>query len=152
MADDIKTLGASFRPLGDKATWTSRDGKLSVDIYFENPAQLLNKVYALNQLEGHLAVGTDVDLFKALNEINSNDVLREEPCGKCGSHDIRVRVRTDDDDNNYFEKTCQNCYAKLAFGCNKKGGGLFGKRFTEDKQRKPDNGWMRYDKSLGKEV
>lgn len=148
---DVKNLQTATLSQ-DKATWTSKDGKLSVDIFFDNPSQLLSKIYALNKLDAYLGVNTDVDLFKALNEINSSDLMREENCSKCSSDNIKVRVRTDDDDNNYFEKVCQNCYAKLAFGCNKKGGGLFARRFTEDKQRKPDNGWMRYDKSLGKEV
>ena len=139
----------------DTAVWTSKDGKLTVNVSYRNPAELIQKIYALNCLEPHLSVKTDVEMFEAVNSVNSNDCLRQEPCVKCGSENIVLRMRVDKDENKYFEKSCTDCYAKLAFGAHKKGGGLFGKRFIEqDGQnvRKPDNGWMRYDKALGKEV
>lgn len=75
----------------------------------------------------------------AVQEIFANGV-----CGKCGNKDVRYVVRTIDD-NKYYEMRCNDtkCRAKLSFGQNKKGGGLFPKRKDGDKWL-DHGGWTVY--------
>ena len=93
---------------------------------------------------------THSDLFERLAAIE--EVFEENTCGKCGQSDLRHVVRTVDD-NQYFELKCLNkdCRAKLAFGQNKKGGGLFPKRKDEDGNWKGSNGWVIWNPKTEKE-
>jgi hypothetical protein len=75
-------------------------------------------------------------LFETLASMQ--EVFGDKCCGKCQGYDLRYVVRKDNEDNKYYEIHCQKvgCKAKLAFGCNKKGGGLFPKRFeTKDGEK-----------------
>lgn len=82
------------------------------------------------------------DLFEQLNRFQ--EVFEEDTCGKCGSHDIKFVVRTVDG-NSYYELRCANCGARLSFGANKTGGGLFPKRKDAEGNWLPDNGWTKWN-------
>ena len=87
------------------------------------------------------------DLFKEINRFQ--EVFEEDTCGKCGGTNIKFVVRTVDD-NEYFELRCADCGARLSFGANKKGGGLFPKRKDADGSWLPNNGWVKWNAKLGK--
>lgn len=96
------------------------------------------------------------EIFEKLSSLQ--EVFGEEKCGKCGGNKLRFMTRQDKDENKYYELHCQNsqCRAKLAYGCHKKGGGLFPKRFVEvegsdKKEVKGKWGWTIYSKETGKE-
>jgi DNA-directed RNA polymerase subunit RPC12/RpoP len=97
------------------------------------------------ELEGE----TQRDLFGQLAAFQ--EVFDETTCGKCGSTNVEFAVRRHED-NEYYEIRCKDCRAKLAFGCMKKGGGLFPKRKDADGNWLPDNGWVKWDREAGKEV
>jgi hypothetical protein len=65
-------------------------------------------------------------------------------CGKCGCDDVKYVVRTVDE-NEYYELRCTKCGARLSFGANKKGGGLFPKRKDSDGNWLPDGGWVKWN-------
>lgn len=132
------------------ATWTNKDKSLSVQIVYSSIEELVRETYKLSLVDGLGDVKTDADLFKALNEIGNVDSVKDEPCGKCGGHNISYRAR-DVDGNIFYEKVCTDCWAKLSFGAHKKpAGSLFGKRKGEDGSKLPSNGWLKYDKETGK--
>jgi ribosomal protein L40E len=76
------------------------------------------------------------------------EVFEETKCGKCGSENLRFVVRTVDE-NDYYELRCMDCGAKLAFGVNKKGGGLFPKRKDADGKYLADKGWQKWNAEKG---
>lgn len=92
---------------------------------------------------------TQRDLFAQLGAFQ--EVFDETACGKCGSNNVKFVVRQVED-NEYYEIRCKDCGAKLAFGCHKKGGGLFPKRKDSEGNWLPDSGWTRWDASSKKEV
>jgi len=97
---------------------------------------------------------TQAEIFKTLSSVQ--EVFGQEACGKCKKDDLRFIVRTVDD-NAYHEIRCQNCGAKLAFGANKKGGGLFPKRTEKNEDTGetswlPDGGWMKWDREKKKNI
>ena len=61
------------------------------------------------ELEG----GTQKELFKGVAE--AQEVFGERQCGKCKSASIHFRVRTVGK-YSYYEMSCIDCGAKLAFG------------------------------------
>ncbi len=70
--------------------------------------------------------------------------------GKYTTDNVRLNVRTDDDDNKYYEAVVMEpgpyMYAKKKYGVNKKGGGLFPKK--EEGHR---SYWVKYNKDTQKE-
>lgn len=102
-----------------KIKYTSANGRLSAEIEAESQRDLF----------------TEISKFQ--------EVFEENTCGKCKGNDIRYVVRNVDD-NQYYELRCNSCGAKLAFGVNKKGGGLFPKKKDGDKWL-PDNGWQKWN-------
>ena len=96
------------------------------------------------ELEGE----TQRDLFGQLAAFQ--EVFDETTCGKCGSTNVKFVVRQVED-NEYSEVRCLDCGAKLAFGCHKKGGGLFPKRKDADGNWLPDRGWVKWNPETQKE-
>lgn len=116
----------------------------------------------LIQVEGE----SQIDVFKAM--ASAQETFGEEKCGKCGKPNFKyvVRVAKDEagDEYEYPELKCTNpgCYAKLSFGQEKKGGGLFpirfqrdGKNYVKDKDGKSiprgTNGWVKYNRETKQE-
>lgn len=97
------------------------------------------------ELEGE----TVRDLFGQLATFQ--EVFGEDTCGKCKGHNLKFVVRQVED-NEYYELRCADCHAKLAFGCNKKGGGLFPKRKDAEGNWLNDRGWLVWDKDKQMEV
>lgn len=85
---------------------------------------------------------TQKDIVKQLSSLE--EVFGESVCGKCGSENLRWVVR-ENDGNEYYELRCLDCGAKLAFGVNKKGGGLFPKRKDGEGNWLPDKGWTKWN-------
>ena len=112
-----------------KLTYTTANGRMNVE--FESDQQR--------------------GIFEELAKFQ--EVFENSKCGKCGCEDLRFVVRTDADDNKYYELRCTNpkCRAKLAFGANKKGGGLFPKRKDADNNWLPDGGWVKWNPETQKE-
>ena len=103
-----------------KLSYTTRNGRVTVEI--EGDSQR--------------------DLFSGISK--AQEVFEEDTCGKCGHDHVKFVVRTVDD-NQYHELRCSNCGAKLSFGANKKGGGLFPKRKGPDGDWLPDSGWVKWN-------
>ena len=84
-----------------------------------------------------LSADTVKEIFKQAAQVE--DVFCEPCCAVCDSA-YRFVVRTIDD-NDFYELQCLNpaCRAKLEFGQNKKGGGLFPRRKEGTKA-----GWFRF--------
>jgi len=82
------------------------------------------------------------DLFAQIGKFQ--EVFEEDACSKCGHDHVRFVVRTVDD-NQYYELRCSNCGARLSFGANKQGGGLFPRRKDSDGSWLPDNGWVKWN-------
>ena len=72
------------------------------------------------------------------------EVFGEDKCGKCGSDNLRFVVR-ENDGNSYYEIRCQECGAKLSFGANKVGGGLFPRRKDAEGDWLSDRGWQKWN-------
>lgn len=102
-----------------KLTYTTKNGRVKVE------------------LEGE----SQKDIFEAISKFQ--EVFDETNCGKCQSENLRFVVRNVDD-NLYYELRCLDCGARLSFGVNKKGGGLFPKRKDGDKWL-PDGGWVKWN-------
>jgi hypothetical protein len=103
---------------------------------------------------------TQTEIFESLASLQ--EVFGSfSTCGKCKSDDLRFVVRTDNEDNKYYELHCRKCFARLAFGQNKgeKAGTLF-PHVRENKKGSimglepgtylPDGGWLRWNKQKGK--
>ena len=85
---------------------------------------------------------TQKDIVKQLSSLE--EVFGESVCGKCGSENLRWVVR-ENDGNEYYELRCLDCGAKLAFGVNKKGGGVVPKRKDCEGNWLPDKGWTKWN-------
>lgn len=104
--------------------------------------------YSVGNLKVELEGETQRDLFGQLASFQ--EVFGETTCGKCGSTNVKFVVRQVED-NEYFEIRCMDCGAKLAFGCHKKGGGLFPRRKDADGNWLPDKGWIKWNPETQKE-
>jgi len=83
--------------------------------------------------------------------IRHNDVFGNDKCGKCNSEQVSF-TRRDVDGDLYYEIRCKKCGAKLALSQHKKGNTLYPRRKDKDGNYLPDNGWVKWDKELQKEV
>jgi hypothetical protein len=105
-----------------KAHYKTSNGRMTFEVEGESPKALFKKI-ALVQ-----------EIFESDTE-----------CGCCKSVHIRLRSRQVDDFE-FFELSCTECFARMQFGQNKKGGGLFPKRKDEDGNWLPNHGWSKYVK------
>jgi len=90
------------------------------------------------------------------------EAFGERVCGKCQNEEIRHVVRENDGGDKFYELHCQNskCRARLRMSVTKKEKQFFPKRKAgkddasglEEGKWLPNNGWMRFDKDLNKEV
>mgnify|MGYP001188245027 FL=1 len=127
-----------------KVKWRNIKGNVEVDFEVDQSSDLVKKIALLEKLQPSMSEAEDQTLFEALASAHNNDVLKDEACGKCKSTNTYHVVRVDKEDNKYYELRCPDCYAKLPFGANKKGGGLFAKRRDESGIR-GSNGWVIYN-------
>jgi len=104
--------------------------------------------YNTDKMSVELEGETQRDLFGQLAAFQ--EVFDETLCKKCDSTNVKFVVRQVED-NEYYELKCQDCGAKLAFGCMKKGGGLFPKRKDPEGNWLNDRGWVKYNRETGKE-
>lgn len=118
----------------------------------------------LNIKAGNNIVQVEGDSYKDVFKQASvaQEIFGEKCCGKCQSPNIKFVVRTDSEDNEYYEMHCTECYSKLAFGQNKENKALFpirslreGKNYKLDangkKIPKGSNGWVKFNRSTGQE-
>ena len=98
--------------------------------------------FKVNKLSVEFEADSVREIWKQLSTFQ--EVFGETSCGKCGSENLRFVVR-ENDGNEYYELRCVDCGAKLAFGANKKGGGLFPKRKDADGNWLPDGGWQKWN-------
>lgn len=109
-----------------------------------------NKSIGGNPLQFEIE-GEIKEVFEELAQID--EIFSEKACGCCKANELGLRVREVDTDK-YFEVYCRKCGAALSIGQNKKGGGLFPKRYflegddPKNKKKiydKVNAGWHRYD-------
>jgi len=85
----------------------------------------------------------ETDVFEQLASVQ--EVFGQNTCGKCGCEDCKFVVRSEKEENKYYEMRCPQCHAALSFGCHKKGGGLFPKRKDEEGKWIGSNGWGQWN-------
>lgn len=67
------------------------------------------------------------DIFEGVAKLS--EVFEEDQCGCCQSDDIRFIMRTNKDEDKFYEVACRKCHARLPFGCRKgRDGALYPKR------------------------
>jgi DNA-directed RNA polymerase subunit RPC12/RpoP len=98
--------------------------------------------YQLGKLTASFECDTQKDLFTQLSSFQ--EVFGQSKCGKCGAEDLVFIVR-ENGGNEYHEMRCTSCNARLSFGVNKKGGGLFPKRKDAEGNWLPDGGWVKWN-------
>ena len=54
-------------------------------------------------------------------------------------------MRNDKDGNKYYSMDCQDCRARLSFGCAKKDEALFVKRKDKNEKWISHNGWQKWN-------
>lgn len=98
------------------------------------------------------------DIIKQISACE--DVFEDTVCGACGSDDIRFVHRVVDE-NEFFERKCMKCFAKITFGTSKKDKKLYPRRYEIDAKGKAvrdkdgrakhigKNGWVKYNKETG---
>ena len=99
-------------------------------------------VYTTNTLKVEFDGESVKDIWNQLAVFQ--EVFGEDTCGKCGSSNLRFVVR-ENDGNQYYELRCNDCGAKLSFGVNRTGGGLFPRRKSADGEWLPDRGWQKWN-------
>lgn len=95
----------------------------------------------------------ETDNLKTLFETMADwsELLDIDVCGKCGKKNLQFTVRNVQD-NNFYELRCKDCRARLSFGLKKDGKTVFARRKDNGGNWLPDNGWMKWDSKLQKEV
>ena len=108
-----------------KAHYKTADGRIQFEVSADLPKQIFEQIAAVQEL------------FEADTE-----------CGLCHGKEgkgLRFVVR-EVDDNKYYELRCLQCFARLQFGQNKKGGGLFAKRKDKEGNRLEHRGWEKWER------
>jgi hypothetical protein len=102
-----------------------------------------------NRLKVEIDANTPKEVFKELASFQ--EVFAETICGACNSEDLKFQVRTVEG-NDYYEMRCKSCFAKLSFGQNKTGGGLFPKRKIDGEYDKENKGWHKWQPKIEMEI
>jgi hypothetical protein len=92
-------------------------------------------------IEFEVEGSTEKEIFKHIAKLQ--EVFKGEACGLCKKNNIRLQVRTVED-NDFFELKCDDCSATLAYGQHKKGGSLFPKRKDESGNWLDARGWHKW--------
>lgn len=96
-------------------------------------------------LDGRLEIevegSTEKEIFKHVAKLE--EIFRGESCGACKKNNIRLQVRTIEE-NDFYEMKCCDCGSSLSFGQHKKGGSLFPKRKDENGDWLKNNGWSKW--------
>jgi|ETNvirenome_6_85_1030632.scaffolds.fasta_scaffold119329_1 hypothetical protein len=111
-------------------------------------------------LKAEFDCATQQELFKELSEFQ--EVFEDVPTRKDSNgnlmspKDLRFNIRKNGDDE-YFEvryvgDNKEFWGVRKAFGCHKKGGGLFPQRKDKDGEYLPHKGWVKWDKESEKYV
>jgi len=96
-----------------------------------------------NRLEVEIEGNTQVELFQQLASFQ--EIFDQFCCGSCKKKNVKFVVRTVDD-NNFYEIQCLDCYSRLSFSQNKKGGSLYLKLKDKEGKWLPNGGWGKWDK------
>lgn len=123
---------------------------VNVELDCESLDELVKKVVSLDRVKDLFKGGKDTEIFAALADLNNTDILKTEVCGKCGNSDVAC-IHREVDGNSYYELRCKQCGAKLAFGANRVGGGLYFKRKDKEGNNLGSDGWVKYNPKTGKE-
>lgn len=97
----------------------------------------------IGEMTVELECETQKELFKELAKLDAYREVLEEPCGKCGSTNLRRNVRTagQKDEYEYLELCCNKCRAKLPISeHNNKQGTLYPNRVENDTK-----GWVKWN-------
>lgn len=103
-----------------KAHYRTRNGRIVFEVQGETQKSLFKQIAQLQ------------DVFEA-----------DERCGCCQSENIKLIVRSHDD-NEFYEMGCCECRAVLQFGQHKRGETLFPRRYDDQRQIIGDNGWRKF--------
>ncbi len=96
------------------------------------------------QIEFEIDGSTEKEVFKQIAKLQ--EVFKGEACGVCKKSNVRLQVRTVEE-NDFYELKCDEpgCGATLSYGQHKKGGSLFPKRKdSEEKKWLPNKGWSKW--------
>jgi predicted adenine nucleotide alpha hydrolase (AANH) superfamily ATPase len=93
-------------------------------------------------IEFEVEGSTEKEIFKQIAKLQ--EVFKGEYCGCCKKNNVRLQVRTVDE-NDFYELKCDSCGAVFSYGQHKKGNSLFPKRKDENGNWLPNNGWHKWD-------
>jgi len=118
-----------------KVSYTTRDGRMTFELEGDTQAELWRQIASVQEV---FECGT----------LNKFDKVSDE---------VVYTTRFDADENENFELRYAGTDPELwgvkkAFGQKKKGGILFPKRKNKEGEYLPDNGWVKYDSELRKEI
>jgi len=124
-----------------KVEYATKNGKFKVEFEAENQQDLWKQLAQFQEIFEDLTCTKKID----------DKYLK--------SDNVRFVVRTNTDGDEFFELHCVEpgplFGTKKSFGCFKekdKKGNLFPHRKDKEGNFLPDNGWMKWDKTLNKEV
>lgn len=101
------------------------------------------------------------DTKKLMAQLTDLETIKLEPCGKCGSNNTFLKIKTVGDDS-FYQMECRDCGAVLLFGVPKDGGPIYKKRFEVDGKGKTikddkgkatpigSHGWSKFNPATGK--
>lgn len=116
-----------------KLQYTSKDGRMVVEIEAETQVQLFEQLAAFQEV------------------FEDNTCVAKKNGNIVKSDFTRFVVRENKDGDKFYEKTCEDWDMglfgyKKQYGCRKKGGGLFPKDMPEENRIPGLNGWYLFKK------
>jgi hypothetical protein len=109
-----------------KITFASKNGRMSIEVEAKEQTDAFEQIASFQE------------------------VFEESKCGACQDDNLRLVVRSVDD-NKFYELHCQKCRARLAYGQHKKGGTLFPRRKSDDGKWLDKSGWTKWNAETKKE-